>query len=218
MKELQDRLHEIGLIPVIAIDHVKDATGLADALLEGGIPVAEITFRTESAAEVIASLHERRPELLIGAGTVFDPTHLSMAQAAGAQFALSPGLDPLLIQEAKRLGISYFPGAMTPTDFQAGSRFGVTVFKFFPAVAAGGIPLLRSIMGPFSHLEVRVIPTGGVTAENLTDWLIEPGVLAVGATALASREAIASRDWAGIRERARMAAAAVSYIRKGASL
>src|SRR4030081_1421556 len=133
MKELQNRLYEIGLIPVIAIDHVNDAVGLADALLEGGIPVAEITLRAEAAAEVIASLHEKRPELLIGAGTVFDATHLSMAQAAGARFALSPGLDPVLIEEARRLGIHYFPGGMTPTDFQVGAKLQVSVFKFFPA-------------------------------------------------------------------------------------
>jgi 2-dehydro-3-deoxyphosphogluconate aldolase / (4S)-4-hydroxy-2-oxoglutarate aldolase len=218
MKELQDLLQEIGLIPVIAIDHVRDAIGLADALLEGGIPVAEITFRTEAAAEVIASLHERRPELLVGAGTVFDATHLSIAQAAGAKFALSPGLDPLLIQEAQRIGIPYFPGGMTPTDFQAGSKFGVMTFKFFPAAAAGGIPLLRAIMAPFSHLGVRVIPTGGVTAENLAHWLSEPAVLAVGATAIASREAIVTRDWAGIRARAKEAAATVLSIRSSISL
>lgn len=215
MKDVQSRLHDLGVIPVIAIDHIGHALGLADALLEGGLPMAEITFRTAAAAEVIAYLHERRPELLIGAGTILDITHLALAQAAGAKFGLSPGVDASLIEQARKLGMPYFPGAMTPTDFQTGLRDGVTVFKFFPATAAGGLPLLRAILAPFAHLELQTIPAGGITPENLIDWLKEPLVLAVGGTSIATRQAIAANDWLGIRDRAKRAVATVATIRAG---
>lgn len=179
---------------------------MADALLEGGLPVAEITFRTEAAAEVIGHLHERRPELLIGAGTVLDAAHLAQARAAGAAFALAPGLDTSLVAEAGQLGLPFYPGVMTPTDVQAGLKAGASVLKFFPAVPAGGLTLMRAILAPFAHLGVRTIPTGGVTPKDLREWLDEPSVVAVGGTWIASRQAIVAGDWSGIRERAKAAA------------
>ena len=190
---------------MIAIEDLEHALPLADALLEGGLPVAEITFRTAAAAEVIAHLHERRPELLIGAGTVLSATQLALARAAGAAFALSPGLDPTVVAEAARDGFPFYPGIMTPSDILTGLGLGATVFKFFPAVPAGGIPMVRAILAPFAHLQLRVIPTGGVLPQDLPTWLAEPAVVAVGGTWIAPSQAIATRDWKGIQERAHAA-------------
>ncbi len=206
MSEILHRLEQLAVVPVIAIERLDQALGLADALLEGGLPVAEITFRTEAAAEVIGRLHEERPELLIGAGTVLNAAHLAQARAAGAAFALAPGMDVSVFSEAGQLGLPFYPGIMTPTDIQIGIKAGASVFKFFPAVPAGGLTLLRAIFAPFAHLSVRAIPTGGVTPQDLREWLREPSVLAVGGTWIASRQAIAACDWKGIRERAKAAA------------
>jgi 2-dehydro-3-deoxyphosphogluconate aldolase / (4S)-4-hydroxy-2-oxoglutarate aldolase len=206
MNEILHRLEQVGVIPVIAIERLDQALPLADALLAGGLPVAEITFRTDAAAEVIGRLREQRPELLIGAGTVLNATHLAQARAAGAAFALAPGLDASVVAEAGQLGLPFYPGVMTPTDVQAGLKAGASVLKFFPAVPAGGLTLMRAILAPFAHLGVRTIPTGGVTPKDLREWLDEPSVVAVGGTWIASRQAIAASDWDGIRERAKAAA------------
>jgi len=206
MTEILHRLEQVGVVPVIAIERLDQALPLADALLAGGLAVAEITFRTDAAAEVIGRLHEQRPELLVGAGTVLNAAHLAQARAAGAAFALAPGLDASMVAEAGQLGLPFYPGVMTPTDVQAGLKAGASVLKFFPAVPAGGLTLMRAILAPFAHLGVRTIPTGGVTPKDLREWLDEPSVVAVGGTWIASRQAIAAGDWDGIRERAKAAA------------
>jgi 2-dehydro-3-deoxyphosphogluconate aldolase / (4S)-4-hydroxy-2-oxoglutarate aldolase len=213
MTEIVRRLELIRVIPVIAIEHIDQALGMADALIEGGLPAAEITFRTEAAAEVIARLHERRPELLLGAGTVLSADHLAMAHAAGAAFALAPGVDASVVAKADQLGIPFYPGVMTPSDIQIGLKAGVSVFKFFPAVPAGGPAMMRAILTPFAHLGIRTIPTGGITLENLREWLREPAVLALGGTWIASRQSIAAGDWNGIRRRATAARSAVLQAR-----
>jgi 2-dehydro-3-deoxyphosphogluconate aldolase / (4S)-4-hydroxy-2-oxoglutarate aldolase len=215
MTEITLRLEKIGVIPVITIEHIDQALGMADALIEGGLKVAEITFRTEAAAEVIALLHERRPELLVGAGTVLNAEHLAIAHAAGAAFALAPGVDVSVVAKANQLGIPFYPGVMTPSDIQIGLRTGGSVFKFFPAVPAGGLTLMRAILSPFAHHGIRTIPTGGITPENLSEWLLEPTVLALGGTWIASRQAIATGDWDGIRKRAIAARSAVAEARIG---
>ncbi len=157
------------MIPVIAIERLDQALPLADALLAGGLPVAEITFRTDAAAEVIGRLREQRPELLIGAGTVLNATHLAQARAAGAAFALAPGLDASVVAEAGQLGLPFYPGVMTPTDVQAGLKAGASVLKFFPAVPAGGLTLMRAILAPFAHLGVRTIPTAESRPKTCTN-------------------------------------------------
>lgn len=204
---LLERFGKLRVIPVVAIEDSDHALGLADALLEGGLPVAEITFRTAAAAEVIATLHERRPELLLGAGTVLDFSTLDRARAAGASFALAPGLAPPVVRRARHEAFPFFPGAMTPSEFQTGFDLGANVFKFFPAVPAGGLPYLRAIMAPLAPYGLRVIPTGGITTDNLGEWLREPGVLAVGGTWIATRADLAAEDWPGIRKKVRTAVA-----------
>lgn len=199
-----------GIIPVVEIDGLADADALAETLLEAGLGVVEITFRTEAAADIIARIAGRHPTMLVGAGTVVSVENLDRAVQAGARFALAPGLSPRMLGAAAAAGLPYVPGAMTPSDLQAGIEHGLDTFKFFPAQPAGGLPFLRAISAPFALHGLRFIPTGGVSPANLADWLREPAVAAVGGTWIADRASIRGGDWAGI---GRNAAAAVQAAR-----
>ena len=199
-----------GVIPVVEIDDVADADALADTLLQARLGVVEITFRTEVAADVIAHIAEHHTDLLVGAGTVVSAENLRLAVQAGARFALAPGLSPGMLGTAAQAGLPYVPGVMTPSDIQAGIEHGLDTFKFFPAQQAGGLPVLRAITAPFALHALRFIPTGGVSQANLTEWLREPAVAAVGGTWIANRTMIRGADWAGI---GRNAAEAVSAVR-----
>ena len=191
-----------GVIPVVEVDGVAEADALAEALLEAGLGVIEVTFRTHAAAEVIARIVQRYPDMVVGAGTVVGAQDLRRAAEAGARFALAPGLSVRMLEQAAEIGLPYVPGAMTPSDLQAGIECGIRTFKFFPAMLAGGIPFLRSIAAPFGLHGLRFIPTGGVSPANLAEWLQEPAVAAVGGTWIASRGMIRDGDWAGIRRNA----------------
>lgn len=154
-----DTAAALGVVPVIAIESVEHAVPLADALLEAGLGLAEITFRTDAALEVMARLRDARPELLVGAGTVLSAEALRQAQAAGARFALAPGYDPAVLDAAEAIGLPFAPGVMTPSDLTAVLGRGLRLAKFFPADAAGGPAMLSSITAPFAHLQPRFIPT-----------------------------------------------------------
>ncbi|MBE7211140.1 MAG: bifunctional 4-hydroxy-2-oxoglutarate aldolase/2-dehydro-3-deoxy-phosphogluconate aldolase [Gluconacetobacter diazotrophicus] len=199
-----------GVIPVVEIDGLDDADALAEALLDAGLGVIEVTFRTRVAAEVIARIAGRYPDMLVGAGTVITPHDLERAADAGARFALAPGLSHAMLLEAEARGLPYVPGVMTPSELQNGLERGIRHFKFFPAMPAGGLPLLRAIAAPFGLRAPRFIPTGGIAEHNLAEWLREPAVSAVGGTWIAAPRAIRDRDWDGIR---RTAAAAVRIAR-----
>jgi 2-dehydro-3-deoxyphosphogluconate aldolase/(4S)-4-hydroxy-2-oxoglutarate aldolase len=204
------RIAEIGVLPVIAIENPEHAVPLADALLAGGLPVAEITFRTAAAAEVIARMAGARPDLLVGAGTVLDRISLDIAKKSGAQFALAPGFDPEVVDHAADQGFPFVPGIMTPSELSAAMRRGAQVFKFFPAGTVGGPEALKSITAPFAHLGLKFIPTGGVSLANMQDWLRVPGVAAVGGTWIARTEDIRAAQWDRIRANCRAAVAAVN--------
>lgn len=208
-----ETLSDFGIVPVIAIDDAKDALPLADALIEGGLPVAEITFRTKAALDVIATIASNRPEICIGAGTVLTENQVNEAQLAGAQFALSPGLDVAVVQHAMTTGLPFAPGIMTPSDLQAGLRAGCTFMKFFPAAAAGGPTMLRNIAAPYAHTGIGFNPTGGINPGNLADWLAIPSVRAVGGTWIAKKDDIAKGNWAQITHNAREAVALVQEVR-----
>ena len=206
-----EALAEIGVVPVIAIESVEHALPLADALLEGGLPVAEITFRTAAAAEVIETLCNRRPELLVGAGTVLDPAAVGTAIAAGARFGLSPGFDAEVVAAAADW--PFAPGIMTPSDLAAAARAGIRTAKFFPASAAGGPTMLRSIAAPFAHLGIRFIPTGGVTEATMGDWLGMSSVAAIGGTWIAGTADIREGKWSDVTAKARAAVQAAAALR-----
>ncbi|XXK30037.1 bifunctional 4-hydroxy-2-oxoglutarate aldolase/2-dehydro-3-deoxy-phosphogluconate aldolase [Rhodobacteraceae bacterium nBUS_24] len=208
-----DTLSDFGVVPVIAIDDTKDALPLADALLEGGLPVAEITFRTAAARDVITEIAKHRPDLHLGAGTVLSTDQAEAAKQAGAQFALSPGLDVPVLARAEEIGLPFAPGIMTPTDLQVALKSGCSLVKFFPAMAAGGPKMLQSIAAPYAHTGVGFNPTGGVSLDNLGDWLSVSQVRAVGGTWIANRADIADKNWEKITANARQAAARVRELR-----
>lgn len=204
----------LGIVPVIAIDDVKDAVPLADALLEGGLPIAEITFRTAAAAQVIAAMADKRPELLVGAGTILTPQALQSAIDAGARFGLAPGFDAEIVTAAADRNFAFAPGIMTPSDLTACARHGVKLAKFFPASAAGGPAMLDAIAAPFAHLGIRFVPTGGVGQDTIGDWLKLKSVAAIGGTWIARKDDIAMGKWADISAKARAAVARARELRE----
>ncbi len=212
---IYEKIGALGVVPVIAIEDAAAALPLADALLAGGLPVAEITFRTAAAAAVIEKISKERPEVLTGAGTVLSAGNLRQAAACGAAFGVAPGCNPEVVREALGIGFPFSPGVMTPSDIEAAVSLGVTILKFFPAGAAGGVNMLKSLAAPYAHLGVKFIPTGGVSLANLTDYLEQKSVLAVGGTWIATREDIAAGRWDKIRDNCRAAVGAVAQLRAG---
>jgi len=212
--ELYERIAGERVVPVLAIERAESALPLADALQTGGLAVAEITFRTSAAAEVIGMLRRNRPDLLVGAGTLLTAEQVRQAVDAGAQFGVAPGTNPKVVEEALRLGLPFAPGVMTPSDIESALALGVKVLKFFPAGAVGGIPILKSISAPYAHLGVRFIPTGGVSPENLRQYLELSSVLAAGGTWIASRDDVAAGRWDAIRDRCREACSLAREVRK----
>jgi len=206
-----DLIAGLGVVPVIAIERASDAVALADALLEGGLPVAEITFRTDAAADVLAAMRDARPELCIGAGTILDRTNLKKAIASGARFGLAPGFDPDIVDAAKTENLPFCPGIMTPSDLTLAAARGVRLAKFFPAGVAGGPKALAGISAPFAHLGIRFIPTGGVTEATIGEWLALRQVIAVGGTWIAKTEDIREGRFKDI---AKNAAAAVKVAKE----
>ncbi len=200
-----------GVVPVIAIESVECALPLADALLEGGLGVVEITFRTEAAADVIALMCRERPELLVGAGTVLCESNVRAAKAAGARFAVAPGLNPATVRAAQDAGLPFAPGVCTPSDIEMALSLGCGVLKFFPAEAWGGIDMLRALAAPYAHTGVRFAPTGGINLTNLESYLHFKSVAAVGGTWIARPEDLAGGKWQLIRDRCK---AALDVVRK----
>jgi 2-dehydro-3-deoxyphosphogluconate aldolase/(4S)-4-hydroxy-2-oxoglutarate aldolase len=199
------------VIPVIAIDSADSALPLADALMEGGLPVAEITFRTAAAAEVISRIAKERPSLILGAGTVLTAENLGRACDAGAKFGVAPGLNQDVVAEAAHRGLPFIPGVITPTEVEQALSLGLKLMKFFPSEAFGGLKVIKALAAPYGHAGVKFMPTGGVTAANLADYLAEKTVACVGGTWIASREAIAEKKWTQIRDNCK---AAVEIVKK----
>jgi len=210
-------LAQYGVIPVIAIDDVQSAVPMADALIEGGLPVAEITFRTAAAQAVINTLQKERPRLILGAGTVLSVENLKLAKQCGAQFGVAPGLNPGIVKEAQKLDLPFIPGVTTPSDIERALGLGVNVLKFFPAEASGGVTMIKALSGPYAHKGVQFMPTGGVTMKNLEMYLSQPTVMMVGGTWIAKKETIAGGKWGEIRENCRQVCNLVAQINKGGS-
>ena len=190
-----DDMTAFGVVPVITIEDMRDALPLADALLAGGLPVAEITFRTKAAPEAIRMISKHRPQMLVGAGTVLTEDQVDIAKDAGAKFALSPGIDPLTLAQAATKNLPFAPGIMTPSDLQIALRARCELVKFFPATTAGGLAALKSIAGPYLHTGIRFNPTGGISASTADTWLDYQPVAAVGGSWIATRKDIASQSW-----------------------
>jgi 2-dehydro-3-deoxyphosphogluconate aldolase/(4S)-4-hydroxy-2-oxoglutarate aldolase len=183
------------LVPVVVLDDAADANGLAMALVAGGLPVAEVTFRTGAAADSIRAM-SARGDMLVGAGTVLTVTQVDQAVAAGATFVVSPGLSRAVVERCAEHGVLALPGAVTATEVQAALELGLTTLKFFPAGTSGGPAAIKALAAPFGH--VRFVPTGGVGPGNLAEYLAVPAVAAVGGSWMVPRDLVKARDFATV--------------------
>jgi 2-dehydro-3-deoxyphosphogluconate aldolase/(4S)-4-hydroxy-2-oxoglutarate aldolase len=193
-------LHKFPVIPVIVLDRADDAVPLAEALLAGGLRIIEVTFRTAAAAESIERITNACPEMQVGAGTVVTPEQAKRAVDAGSQFGLAPGTDPETIAYFNERKIPFIPGVMTPSDIQVAVKAGCQSLKFFPAGAAGGPKLLKAMSAPYTSLGVKFCPTGGVSLDNMLDYLSMPEVFAIGGSWLATKQQIQDGAWSAITQ------------------
>lgn len=199
-KSAREILENGPVIPVMVIEKVVHAVPLAKALVAGGIRVLEIVLRSDAAIEAIESISTEVPEAITGAGTVINDQDLAAVTAAGASFAISPGLTPALLYAANKRTIPLIPGISTVSELMTGIEQGYNTFKFFPAEAAGGIQMLKSIGGPFPH--IRFCPTGGISASNYREYLQLPNVLCVGGSWIVPTDLIDDEDWQAITQMA----------------
>lgn len=202
-----DRITRTRVVPVVVLQNADDAVPLAEALLGAGLEVMEITFRTAAAAESISRIAAAFPEILIGAGTILSPDQALQARDAGAIFALAPGLNPEVVAAAQDAGLAFSPGVMTPSEIERALGLGCQLLKFFPAGAAGGVSMLKALAGPYAHTGVRFVPTGGVSAGNMRDYLDLPVVAAIGGSWMVDPQRIAAKDWHAITRLTREALA-----------
>ena len=194
MNEMEKRISEIGVVPVIKLNHPeRDAIPLAKALIAGGVPVAEVTFRAAGAAIAIKAMRDNFPEMLVGAGTVLTTGQVDEAMAAGAQFIVTPGMDPDIFAYCQKVGIQIFPGCTTPTDYHTAYKFGLEVLKFFPAEQSGGIAKIKAMSAPFPMF--KVMPTGGISLKNLADYVKNPVIAACGGSYMVTADLIDNGKW-----------------------
>lgn len=196
MNEILERMHQIGIIPVIAIDDAEQAVPLARALVAGGLPAAEVTFRTDAAEEAMRRIAKEVPEMLLGAGTVLTHDQADRAIAAGAQFIVSPGFNPDTAKYVMGKGCLMMPGTATPGEMEQAMALGLEAVKFFPAEQNGGIAKLKAIAAPYKML--KWMPTGGVNTKNMMDYLSFNQILACGGTWMVKKDLIDSANWSEI--------------------
>ncbi|MDP3332847.1 MAG: bifunctional 4-hydroxy-2-oxoglutarate aldolase/2-dehydro-3-deoxy-phosphogluconate aldolase, partial [Methylococcaceae bacterium] len=201
----KDVLNTSPVMPVMVIQNLDDAVPLAKALVAGGVRVLEITLRTPVALEAIRLISQEVKDAVVGVGTITTPEQLKAAEEAGAVFAISPGLTPTLLAAAKRSSIALIPGVATISELLLGMEYGLDHFKFFPAEAAGGIPMLKAIAGPIP--QVTFCPTGGISPENYQAYLSLSNVACVGGSWLAPADVVKAKDWAKVTELAKHAVA-----------
>ena len=192
------------VIPILIFEDAAAAVPTADALIEGGLSVLEVTLRTDAAWDALAAIMDRHPQATIGVGTVLDEDQMARAKEVGAAFAVSPGFDPSLATRAKASDLFYLPGVATATEVMRARREGFRFMKFFPAEAAGGIALLKSFVSPFR--DIAFCPTGGIGPANVADYLALPNVVCVGGSWVATANDIARNDWKSITGKAKAAA------------
>ena len=201
--DMLKQLSLAGLVPVIKIKDAQDAVPLCAALKKGGLPVAEITFRTDAAEESIRRVHEALPDVLLGAGTVLTCDQADRAWNAGAGYIVSPGLNPDVVRHCLEKGYPVLPGCANPSDIEAALALGLKTVKFFPAEALGGLKMLKALAGPYG--DVRFVPTGGINEKNVGEYLAFPKIAACGGSWMVPDDAIAAKDWDRIESLARQA-------------
>ena len=212
MNAILSEISKIGIVPVIKIDDAKDAVPLAKALIKGGLPCAEVTFRTAAAADAIAAMSKAYPDLLVGAGTVLTTEQVDQTIAAGGQFVVTPGFDPEIVAYCQEKGITCFPGCTTPTDYHAAYKFGLEVLKFFPAEQSGGLAKIKAMAAPFPMF--KVMPTGGVNLKNLGEYAACPIIAACGGSYMCPDKLIEAGAWDEITELCKKSVEIVKEARK----
>lgn len=208
-----ETLGKAGIVPVIVIEKAEQAVPLAKALVKGGLPVLEVTFRTNAAADAIAVIRREVPEVVVGAGTLLTPQMVKDAKAAGAVFGVAPGFDPVVMAAAKAEGLPMCPGIATASELSQALTAGCTMVKFFPAEAAGGVKMIKNLLGAFRFAGIKFMPTGGVNLSNVADYLAVPEIVCCGGTWIAPKDALAAGDWAAIEKLAADAAVLVRRLR-----
>lgn len=211
--DMINTLGSAGIIPVIVIEDLAKAVPLAQALVKGGLPVLEVTFRTACAAEAIAKIKAEVPGAVLGAGTVLTKEQLLKAKAAGATFAVAPGFDPEIVKAAAAEGLPFCPGVATASELSQALSLGCKMVKFFPAESAGGVKYIKDLLGAFRWTGVRFMPTGGVKLANVADYLAVPEIVCCGGTWIVPKDALAADDYAKIETLARDAAELVRKLR-----
>ena len=198
MNEILQKIQEIGIVPVVVLDDAKDAEPLAKALCEGGLPCAEVTFRTDAAEKSIRIMSEKFPKMLVGAGTVLTTDQVDRAVAAGAKFIVSPGLNPKIVKYCADKGIPITPGCSNASDIEIALENGLEVVKFFPAEPSGGLNMIKALAAPY--IDIKFMPTGGINATNVRDYLAYNRILACGGSWMVKGDLIKSGDFEKIKE------------------
>ncbi len=211
MEKMQEQLQKFGVVPVVVLNNAKDALLLAKALIEGGLPCAEVTFRTEAAEESIRQMAEKYPEMLVGAGTVLTIEQVDRAVNAGAKFIVSPGFDPEIVDYCLSREIPIFPGCVTPSEVAQAVKRGLKVVKFFPAEQYGGVSTIKALAAPYTM--VRFMPTGGVSIKNLKDYLSCDKIIACGGSWMVKGDLIEAGEFDKIREMTKEAVTLAEEIR-----
>ncbi len=199
---MQDKIIEVlqisPIVPVVVIENIKDAVPLAQSLIEGGIPIIEVTLRSSCALEAIELIAKNVPKMRVGAGTILNPTQLEQAQNRGAEFLISPGLTIKLLEHAKKKNMPLIPGVSSSSEVMQALELGYSALKFFPAEYCGGVKLLNAFNGPFKG--VKFCPTGGISADNMRSYLNLENVLCVGGSWLTPKDLIQNKEWDKITE------------------
>lgn len=211
MENIMVQIEKTGVIPVVVINDVEDAEPLAQALCEGGLPCAEITFRTAAAEESIRKMTDTYPDMLIGAGTVLTTEQVDRAVAAGAKFIVSPGFDPEVVDYCILKKIPVFPGCITPSEVAQAVKRGLKVVKFFPAAQFGGVSTIQALAAPYVGL--KFMPTGGVSAKNLADYLQCKSIIACGGSWMVKSDLIKAGEFEKIKDMTKEAVSLVNEIR-----
>lgn len=209
---ITEKISKIGVVPVIKLDRPQeDALPLAKALVDGGLPIAEITFRAKGADTAIKAIREKYPDILVGAGTVLYKEQVDKAVAAGASFIVSPGFNPNIASYCIEKNIPIFPGCVTPTEIEAAHALGLNIFKFFPAGQYGGLATIKALSAPYN--DFKFMPTGGINLDNLEEYLSFKNICACGGSFMASGKLIDSKNWTEITAISRKAADIVAKVR-----
>ena len=193
---IAEQLKKSGIVPVIVLENVENSENLAKALLEGGVNVAEVTFRAEGADKVISRMVKAYPDMLVGAGTVLTIEQLDRAKEAGAKFCVAPGLNPAIVKHAQKIGMPFIPGVATATEIESALSLGITTVKFFPAEQAGGLNYIKAVSAPYPMM--RFMPTGGINAENISNYLAFPKVIACGGSWIVASKLLKEENWAEV--------------------